>query len=383
VNIGVDIRTLSSRRGGISQYTYNLLKNVLRIDNKNKYFLFNYNKSPYEWDNLKGNVEEIILRLPQRCNLSAVWENVFVPITVKRMKIDLWFSPDFSIPKFLRIPSVVTVHDVIFKKYHDVNSNKSLQTMAKKVRFSVTQAQKIIVNSKFTLNEVLNEYEIEDDKVYVTYLAADERFHQITDKNLLSKVLNRYDINFQYILFVGEISNRKNLIRLLQSYDLLKKRNKILEQKLLLVGKRTTETDNVFEEVTKLDLISDVVFTGYVPDEDLPFLYNGADLFVFPSLYEGFGIPILEAMSCQIPVVASNVTSIPEVAGDGALLCDPYNIDDIADKIDQIVNKRIDIDKLNKKAMLQASKFSWVKTARETIDILELAGCSLCELKNS
>ena len=375
MKIGVDIRTLSYRKGGISQYTYNLVKNIIRLDEKNEYFLFNYNKSQYEWDNFSENVNEVILRLPQRHNLVKVWENLLVPITTKKRGIDLWFSPDFTIPRCLNVPSVITIFDLIFKKYHDTKDNKQLQKLDKKVRFSIKHASKIIVISKFTLKEVQAEYEIESDKIYLTHLAADERFHKIHDLSILKKVLNRYGIHFKYILFVGEISERKNITRLIHAYNLLKMEGKTRGRKLLLVGKRTTDTNNILIEVNRLKLREYVLFTGYVPDEDLPFIYNGADMFVFPSLYEGFGIPPLEAMQCKIPVIASRLTSIPEIVGDGALLFDPCNIEDIADKTDLILNKKINIDELLGKASVQADKFSWEKTAKQTIAILNEFKC--------
>ena len=173
------------------------------------------------------------------------------------------------------------------------------------------------------------------DKVTVIPEAADERFHKIEDQSAVQRVLHRYGIGFDYILYVGEISDRKNIIRLLQAYHLLKEKDQLRQRRLVLVGKRTIDTEKIVSEMKRLGLESYVLFTGYVPDEDLPFLYNGASVFVFPSLYEGFGIPPLEAMQCQVPVVASSATSIPEVVGSGALLFNPYNVDDIAEKIGQ------------------------------------------------
>jgi glycosyltransferase involved in cell wall biosynthesis len=173
---------------------------------------------------------------------------------------------------------------------------------------------------------------------------------------------------------VGEISERKNLVRLLNAYYLLHQRNKTGERKLILVGKKTSDTARILREVDDLGLESQVLFTGYVPDEDLPFIYNGADLFVFPSLYEGFGMPPLEAMRCRVPVVASSATSIPEVVGTGALLFDPYNVEDIADKLEQILDKKIDLGALLQAGLKQADQFSWEDSAKRTIALLEHLG---------
>ena len=371
MNIGIDIRTLSFRRGGISQYTYHLVKNMLRIDSVNKYYLFNYNKSPYEWDNFRENAKEIILRFPQRHAFKTIWENVLAPMASRKYDIELWFSPDFYIPKWLRRKSVITVCDLIFERFHDVRTNKLASALSRKVAFSIERASKIIAISSFTHGQILERYRVSPSKVTVIPLAADEKFHKINDEFALHRVLRRYGIEFDYILYVGEISDRKNLIRLLEAYDSLKKKCKLRQRKLVLVGKETIDTEKIVSEVKRLNLESQILFTGYVPDEDLPFLYNGASVFAFPSLYEGFGIPPLEAMQCHVPVVASSATSIPEVVGAGALLFDPYNVEDIADKLDQVLNRKIDLDALLQAGLKQADQFSWEDSARRTIALLE------------
>ncbi|HWR59588.1 MAG TPA: glycosyltransferase family 1 protein [Thermodesulfovibrionales bacterium] len=371
MNIGIDIRTLSFRRGGISQYTYSLLKTMLRLDSANTYLLFNYSKSPYEWDTFRGNAREIILRFPQRGHCRTFWENVLAPMAARRYDIDLWFSPDFYVPRYLRTKSVITICDLIFEKFHDIRTNKLASTLSAKIAFSIRRAGQIIAISSFTRGQVLERYRLSPDKVRVIPLAADERFHKIDDPTALRRVLRRYGIDFDYILYVGEISERKNIVRLVRAYDGLKTKDKLAQRKLVLVGKRTSDTERMVSEVKSLHLESQILFTGYVPDEDLPFLYNGASVFVFPSLYEGFGIPPLEAMQCQVPVVASSATSIPEVVGNGALLFDPYNVEDIADKLDHVLSKKADIDRLLQAGLKQAQQFSWEDSARKTIALLE------------
>jgi glycosyltransferase involved in cell wall biosynthesis len=371
MKIGIDIRTLSFRRGGISQYTYHLLKNLLAVDAKNTYYLFNYNRSPYDWDHFRGNAREIILRCPQRSGFKTFWENVLVPLAVRKKGIQLWFSPDFAIPRLLRTRSVITVHDLIFEEFHDIRKSKDPALLSKRVEDSVRRANKIIAISDFTRKKILKRYGVPAEKVILVPQAADERFHRITDQMAIEAVLRRYGIDSKFLLFVGEISERKNLIRLLNAYYLLHQRNKTGDRKLILVGKKTADTPKILRKVSDLGLESRVLFTGYIPDEDLPFIYNGADLFVFPSLYEGFGMPPLEAMRCKVPVVASSATSIPEVVGTGALLFDPYNVDDIAGKIEQVLDQKIDTGALLQAASKQANQFSWERSARKTIALLE------------
>jgi glycosyltransferase involved in cell wall biosynthesis len=371
MKIGIDIRTLSFRRGGISQYTYHLLKNLLAIDGKNSYYLFNYNRSPYDWDHFRGNAREIILRCPQRSGFKTFWENVLVPLAVRKKGIQLWFSPDFTIPRLLRTKSVITIHDLIFENFYDIRKNKLAADLSAKVEFSVKRCSKIIAVSCFTCGRILERHKLAAAKVHVIPEAADERFHKIHDSEAIRRVLQRYKIDFEYILFVGEISERKNIARLLKAYHVLHRMNKTKNRKLVLAGKVTADTPKILQEVDHLGLQSHVLLTGYVPNEDLPFIYNAADLFVFPSLYEGFGIPPLEAMASQVPVVASSATSIPEVVGNGAIMFDPYSIEDMVEKIDRVLDENFDRDSLLQKALDQAERFTWENSARKTLALFE------------
>jgi glycosyltransferase involved in cell wall biosynthesis len=303
--------------------------------------------------------------------MKIFWENILVPIAIKKLNIDIWFGPDFTIPKYLKIPGVVTIHDLIFKKFHDVLIHRPSRELSSRVDYSIKKAHKIIVPSRFTRDEVRREFSVENNRIHVIPEAADERFHKIEDTGIVSRVLELYGIDFPYLLFVGETSKRKNLFRLLHAFRLLKNERKLEQRKLLIVGKRTVDTGKIIKEVNSLGLSSDVAFTGYVPDEDLPFLYCGADIFVFPSLYEGFGIPPLEAMGCLTPVAASNATSIPDVVGDACILFDPLDVPDMAEKIDQVINNRINVVDLKKRAKITAEKFSWEKTARETLAVFK------------
>ncbi len=369
MNIGFDIRTLSFRKGGISQYAYGLLKSLIRLDQKNQYYLFGYTKSGFEWDNFRGNVQEIVLRLPQRHGGRAFWEMALVPFAARRWNLDVWFSPVFFVPKFIRIPRVVAIHDLIFMNFYDPESRYSRDLQAK-VAYAIKHAAKIVVTSHYTMEDLCKAFPLDRGKVAVIHLAADERFHPI-EKSLVPAVLKRYGIDFPYLLFVGEISQRKNLSHLLKALRLLKQDDRLSGRKLVVVGKRTTDTDQILHEVLGLKLSEDVFFTGYVADEDLPFIYNGADVFVFPSLYEGFGIPPLEAMQCGTPVVASNATSIPEVVGEGALLFDPNDPADMAERIDEVVNGKVDVGALRARAKHQVEKFTWVSAASRTMDIFD------------
>lgn len=201
------------------------------------------------------------------------------------------------------------------------------------------------------------------------YSGSTTRHFQPLEEVNITKVLKKYKINQPYILYVGSFDARKNLLGLLNAFSKL--RQHLPAWKLVIVGARKWKSTPVFEVVQRLQLEEYVHFTGFVEEADLPALYNGADLFVFPSLYEGFGLPVLEAMACGIPVVTSNTSSLPEVAGDAALLVDPMDVEAIAAAMQQVLSDPGLAAELRRRGLEQASKFSWERTARETLAVYE------------
>lgn len=207
------------------------------------------------------------------------------------------------------------------------------------------------------------------DKITVIHLAAGEHFRPQAEP-VIHSVLDRTGVRQPYILYVGSIEPRKNLIRLLEAFAQL--RHWSTRWDLVVVGGRNIwKSSPVGETTEKLELKHFVHFTGYIPDSDLPGIYNGADLFVFPSLYEGFGLPVLEAMACGTPVITSNTSSLPEVAGDAALLVDPYNVEEIAAAMRHVLEDSALANDLRERGLEHAKKFSWEKTARQTISVYE------------
>jgi len=198
--------------------------------------------------------------------------------------------------------------------------------------------------------------------------AADRRFRPMEAVDI-EPILREYSVETPYILYVGALESRKNLPRLLEAYTLLRQWS--TGWRLVIVGARKWKSSPIFETVQRLQLESHVTFTGYVADEHLPALYAGADLFAFPSLYEGFGLPVLEAMACGTPVVTSNSSSLPEVAGDAALLVDPYNVDEIAAAMRRILEDTNLAQELRMHGLARAAQFTWERTARETIEVYE------------
>ena len=203
----------------------------------------------------------------------------------------------------------------------------------------------------------------------VTQLAADSKFRILAEEEY-APILRRAGVERPYILFVGSVEPRKNILRLLEAYHKVLKWSK--RWQLVIVGGRNYwKSSPVVQKVEQLGLQDQVKLTGYIPDEDLPAIYNGADLFCLPSLYEGFGLPVLEAMACGVPVITSNSSSLPEVAGDAAILSDPYNVDEIASAMERILEEPELAQELRQRGLARAAQFTWEKTARETIAVYE------------
>lgn len=355
---------------GTGQYTYHLINSLAKIDRTNEYIIIKNRFSPL--NNLRNeNIQYISFRFKSRIK-RVLLENILLPRIVTMRGVDLFHSPFFTIPFSISVPAVVTIHDMVFYKFPETIDRLRRIYLRLAVHYSILKSRRIIAISRSTKKDILYNFSIPDEKIDVVHLAAAPAFKPVTDKNLLWLTCKKYEIEQPFILCVGTLEPRKNLVRLIQAYSLLKKDRRIMH-KLAIVGKKGWYYKQIFSEVRRLSLHEDVIFTGYVPDEDLVHLYNGAELFMFPSLYEGFGLPALEAMACGCPVITSNVSSLPEVAGDAAILINPYNVKALTEAMFEVLTD----DKLREclidKGLERAKMFSWERCAEETIRVYEKA----------
>jgi len=255
--------------------------------------------------------------------------------------------PFWSKPKGLKL--VVTVHDIIPKLF------PKAQTFRRNLYFKfifphvLAQADRIISVSQSTKKDLVKHYGIDESTINVTYLGSDLTYTKAT-------VPKKYNLPKDYILFVGTVEPRKNLRRVIEAYKKLNPK-----ESLVIVGAKGWEKEDIYQNSSKK-----IIFTGYVDSEDLPKIYSNAKVFIYPSLYEGFGIPVLEAMNCRVPVITSHVSSLPEVAGDAAIYVDPYSINDMKDAMAALLKSKKLRDEFIKKGIQQSKKFSWKKTARQT-----------------
>jgi len=288
----------------------------------------------------------------------------------KRHQLDVVHDPTGAMPLLLcGTYRVATVHDVIPYVYPRTSSTLDLLIYRLWLPLVAARLDAIITVSKQSRSDIVQHLRVKPERVVVIPEAASARYHPV-DWAQIQPVLNSHRIDAPYILYVGSIEPRKNLSRLLEAYAELRRWS--TRWKLLVVGARRWKSSSVFKTVERLGLSPHVIFAGFVPEQDLPALYSGASLVAFPSLYEGFGLPVLEAMACGTPVVTSNNSSLPEVAGDAAILVDPYDVAALTEAMRQVLSDTDLAAELRTRGLAQVAQFTWDRTAREVIAVYEM-----------
>lgn len=273
-------------------------------------------------------------------------------------------------PPFLPCCHVTTVHDVSFRRYPQFFSLRDRILFATLLPLTLRRVDGVITVSQHAKREVLHFYPFLEGKVYVTLEAVSDFFSPVTDARLLSEVRDRYGIAGRFILAVGNLQPRKNLVRLVEAFSKIARA--VPDLQLVVVGKAEWRSSVIFSLVRALGIEQRVVFTGYIPNGDLKLLYSAAEVFVYPSIYEGFGLPVLEAMACGSPVVASKTSSIPEVTGEAALLVDPLDIEGIVHSILRIIEDEDLQAELSRKGLRRAKQFSWDRLAADTVEVYKM-----------
>lgn len=362
--------------GGIERYLRNLVRALQKIDHRNEYVLFT-NKNNTATFALGDNFREQLIPVSASFrSIKILWEQSVFPLQVKRAGIDLLFSPGNIAPLFPLCPSVVVMHDLIPFEWPE-NFGK-LELQALKVLFATTarRAKKIITVSESSKKQIVKRFNLVRRKVAVVYEACDEIFlsGDFSDQET-GYVKKELGITRGFILYTASTRPHKNVDGLLRAFGLLKKKYNI-KQLLVIAGPTGPEHHSLLHTATRLGISNDVIFTGYVPDRILPALYSAASLFVYPSFYEGFGLPILEAMACGIPVVASNTTSLPEVVGNAGVLVNPHNFEEMAGAMYNILSDDKYSSALVALGKKKAQEFSWEKTAKGVSDVFCELGAS-------
>ncbi len=349
-----------------------VLINGLQINDQNTGVQY-YTKNLYEAiRNNNKNLETDLLQLPMFSSYNLLlprlkrifFENILLSSYFKINNCTLYHSTNYVLPYLFNFPSILTIHDLITLDYPELCQNSSVIYFKLLLSRSLRNAKKIIAVSHTVKDDILKHFNLPEDKIEVVW----HGINSIFVKTLNNEILKRYKLPDKYILFVGNIEPKKNLERLIRAFYLLKHKH-LIPHKLVIVGKKGWKFKDVFMAIKKLELSNEIIFTNYVPEKDLPAIYSMSDLFVFPSLYEGFGIPPLEAMACEIPVLVSNRGALPETTGGNCLLVDPYDIFDIAHGMNCLLSNEKQRNQLIEKGKKWIGQFTWENTAYNTIKV--------------
>jgi len=369
----IGINTLVAVPGGIGgtqTYLQKLIENLAKIDKENEYFLFvtPWNKELFRVE--QKNFREVVCSIPSKpLFLRVLYEQIALPILAWKNGINVFHFPASVSSFILFCPSVLTLHDIAPLVSGELTPPILRYYWKFAYRFSTRRVDSIITVSYSAKEDITKFLAVPKEKIKVIYHGNKPQVPEIKGKDkTVSNLYQNKKSSFPYILWVGKMYTHKNLPRLLRAYSKLIKTRHINHQ-LVLCGIKSWGYSSFVRTIEELNLQDKVIFKGYIPDNELELMYLNASLFVFPSLSEGFGLPILEAMSCGIPVITSNYGAMAEVAGDAALLVDPYNIDEIAKAIYKVLTDQNLRENLIKKGLKQAKQFSWEKTAKETLKV--------------
>jgi len=369
MHIAIDIQPVLGRRSGVGWYTFHLVKALSQIDKDNEATLFYFDFLKNSGGIPTGNprFKNHPIYLPRRI-FNFAWKKLGISSMDFFIRADVFHFPNFVSPPLKRGKAVVTIHDLAFRHYPEYIEPKNLSFLNEQLPRTLKKVDSVIVDSEFTKDELISFYDIVPEKVTVTHLGVSAEFRPVEETGLLEETRKRYQLPERFILSLGTLEPRKNIPALLKAYSRIRQPPGF-EHKLVLAGMKGWLYDGIFEQIKRLNLENQVLFTGYVPEEDLPFLYNLSNLFVLPSLYEGFGLPVLEAFACGVPVITSNRASLPEVAGDAAILIDPEDIDALTRGMTDVLGSEHLRNELIGKGLRRAKQFSWEKTARETLKV--------------
>ena len=369
MRIGIDARKLHDF--GIGTYIRNLLRNLARLDQRTEFVLL---CRPEDVSSL-GALAENFRAIPEPARNYSIGEQLRIPLALRREGVSLFHAPHYVLPPLVTCRSVVTIHDCIHLMFPQYLPNRFAYAYARtSIALAARRATRVLTVSESSKRDILRFVDTAADKIDVIYNAYDERFGVEPREEDVVRVRERYQLHDEFVLYAGNVKPHKNLERLIQAFDLVRKRG-LDHLKLILIGDEISKYAALRRAVHHYQLHKYVRFLGYLPEETLAVMYRLAGVFVFPSLYEGFGLPPLEAMASGTPVVTSNVSSLPEVAGDAALLVDPYNAGSIADGIYRVLTDETLRRDLRRRGLIRAQQFSWEASVRRVREIYrEIAG---------
>ena len=365
MRIAIDARKL--RDFGIGTYVRNILRHLARIDRTTDYVvLCREEDRPFT-----AGLGENFRAVPERSGPYSMREQVAIPMDLRREGADLFHAPHYVLPPLTPCRSVVTIHDCIHLRFPQYLPSRLGYAYARgSLWIAAHRSGHICTVSEASKRDILDYFRVPESKISVIYNAIDERFHEEPSDDEVTRVRERYQLNDPFILYAGNIKPHKNLERLIEAFHHMR-RGELEHVKLLIIGDEISKYATLRRAVHRYKLHKHVRFFGFVPDATLAILYRLAGVFVFPSLYEGFGLPPLEAMASGTPVITSNVSSLPEVVGDAAVLIDPYQPEEIADAMQRVLLDEGLRNDLRARGLARVRDFSWQRSATRVREIYD------------
>jgi glycosyltransferase involved in cell wall biosynthesis len=364
MRIAINALAMKRQLHGVGSYVKNLVSALSRIDQENEYLVFASKENVCHLSGLGKNFH--IELAPTNRILRLPWEQSILPIRLKKHGVDVYHGPTSVAPFVKTCPQVVSIHDMTFHLVPGRHSLHKLVYFRTMIPAMIRQSDMLIAISECTKRDLLRFVTTDEGKIKVVHHGVETRFQPVREKSQLDRVREKYGLGRKFILYVGLIEPRKNLENLVDAYAAS---NLCGELDLVLAGNLGWDYARLMEKIQAPRLGGRIHLPGYIADSDLPALYSLAEIFVYPSVYEGFGLPVLEAMACGAPVVTSAVSSLPEVVGDAAILVSPQNSDDLAEALRAVWGNESLRRSLSERARLRSQLFTWEQTAANTLDV--------------
>ncbi|MBD3276680.1 MAG: glycosyltransferase [Candidatus Aegiribacteria sp.] len=362
MRIGIKISPLTVLRAGIPNYILNLLQAFARLDDDNEYFLYTNRPLPFQL-NLPDRFRTVLVRFPSPA--LQMWYQIGLPLRIKKDDIDIFHDPVYPLPFVLPVPGVITIHDL--SNYTSPGSHKLRSVLSGRFFPShLRKARSIIADSAYTASEIQRLFPWASGKVTVIHLGVSKRFRPVTSRERLDSVREQYHLPDRFMLFLGTLEPRKNIAGLLDAFGRVSSE---IPHSLVITGGRGWKFQSMLSRVESHSERERIHLTGFVSDEHLPAILSLAEFLVYPSFLEGFGFPILEAMACGTPVITSNTSSMPEIAGEAARFVDPRSVESISEGILDVANSKDLRSRMSASGLRRAEKFDWKKTAAATLEV--------------
>ncbi len=373
LNVGIFLVMTGRQAGGPETYERCLVDSLSRLDHDVAFHTLSLERTarpllPAESPQMRHHLLGPSARHQALgSSMRVISTAVSLPLALMRMKIDLLHAP-FTPPPFSTRPYVFTHHCFSTFNHPEFYAPGILLRLNALLKRGLRSARRVICVSQCTLDLTADYLKLDRDRMHVVYNGVAPQYRLQDKAANRAAMAARYGLSKPFFLFVGKLESRKNIVRMLHAFDAFRREARDPVQ-LVLAGRRTPMSEGIDEAIASLGLKDHVVEIGYAPDEDMPMLYSAAHAFLFPTLWEGFGIPVIEAMACGTPVITSNLSSLPEVSGDAALLVDPYRVDEIAQAMLTLWRDSDEADAMARRGVVNARRFSWDETARQTLAV--------------